>query len=1611
MKKTLSVILSAIMLIAMVPIAALPTAFASNVASGSWHSEEYEGDPYSPTEIRTTGSGTWTLDDEGTLTVSGSGELVYRFYDDEDGFTDAGSFPWTFYTYSSQIKEVVIESGITTIGKFIFGGDEVYGGFFPKLSKVTIPDSVTSISPYAFYQYVYNEEYEDWICDIIILCNRGSYAQTYAENNNIPYALLDGTEEENTFSGFAGRLEWTLDKLTGVLTITGSGIMPPFKTSRPSWEPYYRLIRSVVIGEGITSVSENAFSQYNYDYESDYYNNKSRIESVQLPSTIQSIGKCAFYGVNTLQTVNIPDDVGAIENYAFAYCASLPEVALPDSVTNLGDSVFQGCARLQSAVLPSGLTSIPYSMFSGCSQLTDVTIPSGVTAINGYAFSGCGCTDTELPAALERIGSCAFSGSRLINLSIPANVNSIGSSAFASCSGLKSVQFNNEVNCSIGNNAFENCAALTDVTFSETGSASIGYRAFRNCVALNDIDFNAVSSIGTEAFAHCTSLESVSLPGDMQSVSNRAFAFCTALEKLYIYNKKISLKYSTDYVEYEGQYIQDMTTPVNTQINGYTDSTAQEYADAFNLRWNPIECAAGSSAHHFVPQNILRCGTSGFVTYVCEYCSNSYKTTETAAHSSHKLVFIPDAPDATCGYNGGGTYVCEYCDYSYTDEGTLEHIYNKTYPNGVACESFRDVTYTCSRCGDTYTVYEFVDHDWEIERGYVDPSFTDGDGEQYAVYTCRRCGETHRYTYSYWHGEMDEDHNYVRKVIKTAEKCGERDFEKYTCSVCGDSYTRWVASSAVHSSHKYALQEPPVGTLCGERYTATLICEYCGDTYTEEQTLDHKYEESGAVCETFCDVTYTCKYCGDSYTEENKFVDHDWEIERTEQWDEWGEDGTVTTVYTCRRCGESHTYRFSYWHEDMGEHSYTRKVIKGKCGEECFVKYTCSDCGYSYTSWEEPSYYEHEYEQTVIQEGDEENPKIIQYTCIHCGDSYTREIQPAQEYEIHAGETVNIYVPMGETVYLRFVPEVSGTYVFRSHSTSATYGYLYNADRELLDSNCWYEEDGNFLIQYYLNAEETYHFGARFYYEEEGSFDVSLAEYVPPHEHEYSYRTVREYIDQCNYDEYYVCYCELCGEEFWQEYNGSGSEHEYTAETIQESGCYQDGIVRYTCEKCGYSYDNVIPAAHSYDEYYYSPSCVMMGFTKLVCTVCGDETIVDIENAHGHRDADFNGFCDICGANLNEVLPSHTEHTYGEWRTLISASCVSGGAEIRSCSCGAFETRETQALGHLDEDENGICDVCLCVITLPEIPEPEEHTEHTFGEWKTVSTAVCAAPGYEIRICACGEFETRVTDATGHLDADQDGICDTCLAVIALPVIPEPEEHTEHTYGEWTVLTTPTCMAVGVEIRTCIGCGAFETRQNEAIGHIDEDENGVCDLCEAVIRLPEPEAHTAHTFGEWKTVSVATCAAPGCEIRICACGEFETRSTTVQEHTDENHDGICDRCKAVITLPDQPVTPAHSDHTFGVWTRIANPSCVTAGTEIRVCSGCSAFEVREVAATGHADADGDRICDNCHAALAVSEGNTEQPSENPSDSRTPSFFQRISDFFRKITDFFRNLFR
>ncbi len=311
--------------------------------------------------------------------------------------------------------------------------------------------------------------------------------------------VIPMTSQAAATGGTCGaNLTWKFNDSTGTLTISGTGAMDNYISSRAQWYSYESSIKKVVVGQGVTSIGAYAF-----------YECKGLTE-ITIPDSVTFIGSSAFYWCTGLTEITIPDSVTSIRSRAFCGCTGLTEITIPDSVTSIGSSAFSVCTGLTEITIPDSVTSIGSSAFSSCTGLTEITIPDSVTSIGDDAFSYCtGLTEITIPDSVTSIGSSAFSHcTGLTKITIPDSVTSIGSSAFSSCTGLTEITIPDSVT-SIGGYAFYYCTGLTEITIPDSVT-SIGYHAFSNCTNLTEITVgNRVTSIEGHAFSYCTRLKTV----------------------------------------------------------------------------------------------------------------------------------------------------------------------------------------------------------------------------------------------------------------------------------------------------------------------------------------------------------------------------------------------------------------------------------------------------------------------------------------------------------------------------------------------------------------------------------------------------------------------------------------------------------------------------------------------------------------------------------------------------------------------------------------------------------------------------------------------------------------------------------------------------------------------------------------------------------------------------------------------------------------------------------------------------------------------------------------------------------------------------------------------
>ena len=168
------------------------------------------------------------------------------------------------------------------------------------------------------------------------------------------------------------------------------------------------VIPSEFNGKAVTRIATGAFSGLSEIYQFD--GAFCEVEYITIPSTITSIGDCAF-----------------------ASCAYLKEIEIPDSVTSMGHGVFFYCASLESVKLSANTPEIPFATFGSCMNLNNVVIPYGVTKIDSYAFAYCMNLDTiTIPGSVEEIIYAAFIVCNFSELEIPEGTKYLGAYLFVS---------------------------------------------------------------------------------------------------------------------------------------------------------------------------------------------------------------------------------------------------------------------------------------------------------------------------------------------------------------------------------------------------------------------------------------------------------------------------------------------------------------------------------------------------------------------------------------------------------------------------------------------------------------------------------------------------------------------------------------------------------------------------------------------------------------------------------------------------------------------------------------------------------------------------------------------------------------------------------------------------------------------------------------------------------------------------------------------------------------------------------------------------------------------------------------------------------------------------
>ncbi len=179
-------------------------------------------------------------------------------------------------------------------------------------------------------------------------------------------------------------------------------------------------LTSVVLPDGVTSIGESAFqgcsslasinmpASLTTIGDNAFYEARALSSKIVIPSGVLKIGASAFQYCTSLNNVVLSEGINEIKNNAFRNCTSLQSIQLPSTVTSIGTYAF-AYTGLTSITIPENITEIKSGTFEGA-KLTYVSLPENLTAINNKAFYNNGTTigTLNIPASVTSIGDLAF---------------------------------------------------------------------------------------------------------------------------------------------------------------------------------------------------------------------------------------------------------------------------------------------------------------------------------------------------------------------------------------------------------------------------------------------------------------------------------------------------------------------------------------------------------------------------------------------------------------------------------------------------------------------------------------------------------------------------------------------------------------------------------------------------------------------------------------------------------------------------------------------------------------------------------------------------------------------------------------------------------------------------------------------------------------------------------------------------------------------------------------------------------------------------------------------------------------------------------------------------
>lgn len=539
----------------------------------------------------------WELRDQ-TLYISGQGAM-----DDLDTAVNHGQA--SYHGLIGAFDKVVVEEGVTHIGARAFKD-------YDQIQSVTLPESLTEIGAYAFYNtglraielpknlttigafafshcpkltaFQLAPANKTFTADGARLSLRDPALTLFAPNLDAPYS-----------AGMCGSSAWyTCDGKTLQIDGTGAVTKAPWMAYVTPWQA--NDIQKIEIGAGITEIGDSVFSRH-YKCKEVHFAPNSRL---------QKIGKQSFAENHALTQLTLPDTVTQIESGAFLRCQVLEKVNQPKALTACAENAFMGtkfAGFSVSAAPDSGNTDWMFA-----SNVTSFQLPAGNTDYmvkDGVLFSKDGKTlvrypagRTEhryiVPAGTVRLAERAFEGAgELYWVDLPEGLTQIDAYAFQNCGKLSAIYLPDTVQ-TVGQGACKGCISMTLMKLSHN-LRQLPTELFADCDSLTSVVIpEGVQSVAPHTFARCKHLKRIVFPRSLKEITGAAFSASDSVDTVVFYGIDAALAEDALFGigGTNGEFGTLGTPSQKMTIYALEGSTAQTYAKAHQIRFSALSGTA-----------------------------------------------------------------------------------------------------------------------------------------------------------------------------------------------------------------------------------------------------------------------------------------------------------------------------------------------------------------------------------------------------------------------------------------------------------------------------------------------------------------------------------------------------------------------------------------------------------------------------------------------------------------------------------------------------------------------------------------------------------------------------------------------------------------------------------------------------------------------------------------------------------------------------------------------------------------------------------------------------------------------------------------------------------